>query len=232
MNESNKHAVWVLGLAGSITLVQWNTIVGIACGVAGFIAACLSIYSWFEKRRRRREKDEIEKAESRNEQSKRKHHRRNWLLIWLVLSGLLLWVTALYAQPGDRTSQTNGTDGAEVGGQRSDVGGQPLNGVSPQPSPGFQPPSPAPAGEGIWAATVAEDARKLVYDVLSGFSWAGFVQAIFVAYLGAKGLRNHTRLGNMKVIGDLLRWINLEATSESRTSASQKAESRNGEAKP
>jgi len=52
--------------------------------------------------------------------------------------------------------------------------------------------------------------RKLVYDFLSGFSWAG----LFAVYLGVKGLRNFTPLGRSGgKIGTLLRLINLEANA-------------------
>ena len=175
MNDSSRHAVWVVGMLGSLTLSQWNTIVGIACGAAGFVAACLSIYSWVEKRRRRREKEEtpnggLAKAESRNEPSKRKHHHRTLIVFLVLLAALLIAAMA---------------EGQEVGGQRSEVGAQ-----------------------NAWAVQVADDVRKLVYDFLSRFSWAG----LFAAYLGVKGLRNFTPLGRSAgKIGTLLRLINLEA---------------------
>ena len=78
MNVSTRHAVWVLGLVGwgSITLEQWNTITGIACAVAGFMAACLSIYSWFEQRRRKaRESRDHGITDHGSRDHKRKHHR-------------------------------------------------------------------------------------------------------------------------------------------------------------
>ena len=68
---------------------------------------------------------------------------------------------------------------------------------------------------------VADDVRKLVYDFLSGFSWAG----LFAAYLGVKGLRNFTPLGRSAgKIGTLLRLINLEANGEGLTSSPTGAE--------
>lgn len=53
MNEVQKHAAGVCasatGFIGSITLSQVNEVVSLACGIAGFIAACLTIYSWCRK---------------------------------------------------------------------------------------------------------------------------------------------------------------------------------------
>ena len=190
MNESNRPAIWILGMVGwgSITLVQWNLITGIACGAAGFVAACLSIYSWVEKRRRKaRELRDHGTTDHgpREKELKRKHHHRNWLVLWLVMGVLLLWVTALYAQPDENT-----VDGGTAAGTA------------------VQAAALSRAVTNAWAVQVADDVRKLVYDFLSGFSWAG----LFAAYLGVKGLRNFTPLGRSGgKIGTLLRLINLEA---------------------
>ena len=91
MNESSKHAVWVLGLMGSITLAQWNTIVGIACGTAGFIAACLSIYSWFEKRRRKVGTLRAHHGpRTTGQRIKRKHNHRTLIVFLVLVAGLLI----------------------------------------------------------------------------------------------------------------------------------------------
>jgi len=104
MNESSKHAVWILGLVGSITLAQWNIITGIACGAAGFVAACLSIISWFEKRRRRAaENQKLEDRRLKLEEGKRRHHH---LSLVCVLLGLALQASA----------QTYGTTGRMISG--------------------------------------------------------------------------------------------------------------------
>jgi hypothetical protein len=69
--------------------------------------------------------------------------------------------------------------------------------------------TPIPEANSLWAATVAQDVGKLVYDVLTGFSLSSVLQAFFVTYFGAKGLRNYTRLGQGWP-GKVLRLINLE----------------------
>jgi len=92
MSDASKHAAWMLGLVGSITLAQWNTILGIACGAAGFLAACLSIYSFFERRRRRTvENQKLEARRLKLEEGRRRHHH-----LWLVcvLLGLAVQASA------------------------------------------------------------------------------------------------------------------------------------------
>jgi hypothetical protein len=189
MNEPNRHAVWVLGMVGSITLSQWNTIVGIACGAAGFVAACLSIYSWVEKRRRKaRELRDHGTTDHGPRDHKRRHHRKTLLLFLVILGLMLTWALIAGAAEG----QTTNTEG---GGLRIEDSWQ-----------------------SAWAVQVADDVRKLVYDFLSGFSWAG----LFAAYLGVKGLRNFTPLGRSAgKIGTLLRLINLEANALKQMSEQQ-----------
>ena len=186
MNESNRHAVWILGMVGwgSITLEQWNTITGIACGAAGFLAACLSIYSWVEKRRRKaRELRNFGTSDHRlrDKEWRRKHHRRTLLLLLVILGLMLAWALIAGAQINAMP------DGHNAGPRLSNSQAVATN---------------------AWAVQVADDVRKLVYDFLSGFSWAG----LFAAYLGVKGLRNFTPLGRSAgKMGTLLRLINLEA---------------------
>jgi len=188
MNEPSKHAVWILGLAGSVTLVQWNTIVGIACGTAGFVAACLSIYSWFEKRRRH-QRDAG--PNPKDAPPGRKHHRRT-MLWFLVLLGLMLtWALMARAQTNAMAGGNNGN--YATGGTAAAE---------------FRPGISRDADTNAWAVQVADDVRMLVYDFLTGFSWAG----LFTAYLGVKGLRNFTPLGRSAGrIGTFLRLFNLEA---------------------
>lgn len=58
MSDQLKHTsgtvISALGFVGSVTLQDVNTIVSIACGVAGFVAACLTIYFSLRHRNKRR----------------------------------------------------------------------------------------------------------------------------------------------------------------------------------
>jgi len=108
MNGATKHTIWALAMIswGSITLEQWNAIIGIACAVAGFIAAVLSIYSWIEKRLRKAREDREAGAKDRS--SRRRHHL--WLHLWLWL--LFLLVVSSAPMLAMRTSaQTNQVEG-------------------------------------------------------------------------------------------------------------------------
>ena len=53
MDDHIKHTIGTVtsgfGFLGTITLHSFNEAVSIGCGVAGFIAACLTIYSWCKK---------------------------------------------------------------------------------------------------------------------------------------------------------------------------------------
>jgi hypothetical protein len=79
------------------------------------------------------------------------------------------------------------------------------------------PSAPVVPASNCWATVVADDVRKLVFDLISGFSLGGIIQAIVLAYLGAKGLRNFTTLGAAGRIGQLLRLLTLEAAANSPT---------------
>jgi hypothetical protein len=181
-NETGKHAVIFLGFLGSLVHLTWEQVnvgVSIASGLAGFCWACLSIYSWFEKRRQRDAGPNPKDAQQR-----RKHHRRT-LIVFLVLVAALL-IAAMAKGEGNENNGTYGTTGLETA----------VNASSPL--------------RNAWTVRVADDARKLVYDFLSGFSWAG----LFTVYLGVKGLRNFTPLGRSAgKIGTLLRLFNLEANA-------------------
>jgi hypothetical protein len=77
-----------------------------------------------------------------------------------------------------------------------------------------------------WGAMVADDARRLVYDFLTGFPWSGILQTAFAAYLGAKGLKNYTRLGRAGRLGSILRVIALEAQDGGATPVPSQTETR------
>lgn len=120
-------------------------------------------------------------------------------LKWMVLTGAaLLLVGCAFA---DGTNWPGPAAGA------SSIGWYP----APDTRPTNVTLANGPAN--AWAAAVALDVGKLVYDVLSGVSLPAVLQALFVAYLGAKGLRNYTRLGQGWP-GKILRLINLELQAD------------------
>lgn len=57
---------------------------------------------------------------------------------------------------------------------------------------------------------IAEDVRKLTYDLMSNINWTDVIGAVVGLYLTAKGLRNKTPLGYGK-FAPFLNLLNLEA---------------------
>ena len=172
------------------------------------LATLVAIVVGFMTIRHYRLKDRRNKAEEQKQaELRRKHNHRQWLLTWGLLIGaaLLLAGTPGYGQ----------TNSEETANSRTSASQQhPTSNIQwTDPQPSTVNPQPGNA----WALLVADDARRRVYDFLSGFTMAGMLHALFVAYLASKGLRNYTPLGNAKGIGTLLRWINLEAGTNGTT---------------
>lgn len=87
----------------------------------------------------------------------------------------------------------------------------------PSPAPAIPYPAPVQVVTAVptpqqsaWATLVAEDVRKLVFDVLSGFSWSGLGSAVLIVYLGSKGLRNYAPIDPAGRVSAILNLLNLE----------------------
>lgn len=79
--------------------------------------------------------------------------------------------------------------------------------------------------QAMTASLIADDARKLVYDIASTFSWSEFLTAVVGVYLTAKGLRNRTSLGTSK-LAPLLNAINLEVKGSQPEEVSKQQETK------
>jgi hypothetical protein len=218
--EHSKHLPWIAGLVGSITLAQLNTLFGVLCGMAGFILTCLYIYGWFEKRRQRHQQHQRDAGPGHGHGHEHgagtprepaggtpalrgKEARRQrfdfWLMIFLLAAALLIWAVG---EARGASASASVTLDPNVSTSTSTNGLQ----VTPFVMIGTATPTDA------WARTVAGDAEKLVYDLLSGFSLTTTFHLLLVTYLGSKGLRNYTPLGRSAgMIGTLLRYGALEA---------------------
>lgn len=53
LKDASGTAVSAVGFIGSIGLAEVNTIVSIMCGLAGTVAACVTIYAFFKRKNKR-----------------------------------------------------------------------------------------------------------------------------------------------------------------------------------